>query len=333
MKIENFGIKIIEQKKLFILIGVVLMVASLGIIFGLGIRPSIDFTGGSLMEVSYDNRPAKEVIESSLNGFELGGYSLRQSVDESGRGSYQLRTRDLSEEERSAIESVMVGEEVSGEITRFTSIGPVIGDELQEKSKWAIGAVALIIVIYIGFAFLGVRWPVGSSVYGGITILSLAHDVLVPAAMMAILGYFFGIEADVLFVMALLAVLGYSVNDTIVVFDRVRENIVKYRNEHKRTVSGPGGLTNEEVTYSFNKPFSEIVGLSVSETLLRSINTSLTTALVLLALYFFGGEVTKTFALVLLAGVIAGAYSSIFFASPLLVWYAEWREGRNKAKA
>lgn len=330
METKNFGIKVIEHKNIFIIIGAVMMVIALGIILALGIKPSIDFTGGSLMQVSYDSRPDKESIETALNGFDLGAYSLRESVDESGRDSYQLRTRDLSEEEKGAIEEVLVGEESTGEVTRFTSIGPVIGDELQEKAKWAIGGVALVIVIYIGFVFLGVRWPVGSAVYGGVTVLSLAHDVLFPAAMMALLGYFYGVEADILFVMALLAVLGYSVNDTIVIFDRVRENIVKYRNEHKRTVNGPGGIKHEDVSYSFNKPFREIVGLSVSETLLRSINTSLTTALVLVALYFFGGEVTKTFALVLLVGVIAGAYSSIFFASPLLVWYAERKEAKIK---
>ncbi len=330
METKNFGIQVIERKNIFILIGVAMMVIALGIIFTLGIKPSIDFTGGSLMQVSYESRPDKGSIETSLNGLDLGGYSLRESVDESGRDSYQLRTRDLSEEEKEMVESVLVGEEMSGEVTRFTSIGPVIGDELQEKAKWAIGGVALVIVIYIAFVFLGVRWPVGSTVYGGITILSLAHDILFPAAMMALLGYFYGLEADILFVMALLAVLGYSVNDTIVIFDRVRENIVKYRNEHKRTVTGPGGIKHEEVDYSFTKPFREIVGLSVNETMLRSINTSLTTALVLVALYFFGGEVTKSFALVLLVGVIAGAYSSIFFASPLLVWYAERKEAKSK---
>lgn len=302
------------------------MIVSLGLIFGLGLKPGIDFTGGSLMEVSYDNRPPKSELEASLNQLELGGYSLREADDEAGRDVYMLRTRALSDEERSMVEETVITDGSGGAVTRFTSIGPVIGQELQEKAKWAIGAVSLVIVIYIAIAFLGVRWPVGSSVYGGITVLSLAHDVMVPTALMAVMGHFYGVEVDVLFVMALLAVLGYSVNDTIVIFDRVRENIVKYRKEHKKTVNAPGGITREEVTYSFNKPFGEIVGISIKDTLLRSINTSLTTGLALVALYYFGGDVTKNFALVLLAGVIAGAYSSIFFASPLLVWYAEWKE-------
>lgn len=309
------------------------MIVSLGLIFGLGLKPGIDFTGGSLMEVAYDTRPTKTDVEAKLNELDLGVYSLREASDEEGRDVYMLRTRALTDSERTMVEDVVLADDSGGTVTRFTSIGPVIGQELQEKAKWAIGAVSLVIVIYIAIAFLGVRWPVGSSVYGAITVLSLAHDVMVPTALMALLGYFYGVEVDVLFVMALLAVLGYSVNDTIVIFDRVRENILKYRNEHKKTVNAPGGITREEVTYSFNKPFGEIVGLSISDTLLRSINTSLTTALALVALYYFGGDVTKNFALVLLAGVVAGAYSSIFFASPLLVWYADWKERKGNTSS
>lgn len=321
--------KIIKHKNIFITIGFAVMVLSIGTILGLGLKPGIDFTGGSLMEVAYETNPDKADIESSLNQLDLGGYSLRSAVDEKGRDTLMLRTTALSEEERLQVESVMKTDDTS-EVIRFTSVGPTIGSELQEKAQWAIGAVVLIIVFYVGIAFIGVRWPVGSSIYGAITVIALLYDVLVPTALMSLLGYFYGVEVDVLFVMALLAVLGYSVNDTIVVFDRVRENIVKFRKEHKKIVNIPGGLDREEIIYSTDKPFAEIVGMSVNETLLRSINTSLTTALVLLALYFIGGEITKTFALVLFVGVVAGAYSSIFFASPLLVWYAERKEAKIK---
>ncbi len=320
---------VIKYKNIFLIIGVGVMLASLAIIFIFGLKPGIDFTGGSLMEVSYNTLPEKSGLEESLMAIDLGGYSLRQAENSEGHAAYMLRTRSLSEAERVEVETVMINAGSEANVERFTSVGPVIGDELAAKAKWAIGAVALIIVVYIGFVFAGVRWPVGSSVYGAITVLSLAHDVLVPAALMSLLGYFYNVEVDVLFVMALLAVLGYSVNDTIVIFDRVRENIVKYRQEHKRSVSVTGGMKREEVAYSFNRPFGEIVDISVNESLLRSINTSLTTALALVAIYIFGGEVTKNFALVLLAGVAAGAYSSIFFASPLLVWYAEWREAKK----
>lgn len=319
----------VTHRKMFLSIAVAVVVGSLGIILTLGLPLGIDFTGGALTEVAYDTVPEKAQLETALNEKGLGGYSLRETIDESGRDGYILRTRDLLEEERVAISAFLVQAGEGGEITRFTSIGPVIGEELKDKSVWAIAGVSLIIILYVAFAFAGVSYPVGSWVYGGITILALLHDVIVPTAVMALLGYFAGLEADVLFVMALLAVLGYSVNDTIVVFDRVRENLVKYREEKKVKVVGTDGMEREEVTYTLLKPFSEIVGLSVSQTLMRSINTSVTTLVALGALYFFGGEVTQTFTLVLIAGVLAGTYSSICIANPLLVFVAE----RKAAKA
>ena len=318
--------KIIQYKKILLIIGLVTMLGSAAIVGSLGLNLGIDFTGGALTEVSYDVRPDKAELETTLGDFDLGGFSLRETADEAGRDGYLLRTRDLSEAERIAVSETMTTAGEGGDITRFTSIGPVIGEELRDKAKWAISGVILIIIIYVSFAFLGVGKPVRSWVYGGITIFALIHDVLVPTAFMALLGYFVGVEVDVLFVMALLAVLGYSVNDTIVVFDRVRENLVKYRQEKKNKVKDKYGQIHEEIEYIFTKPFADIVGESVNQTILRSINTSITTLLALSALYFLGGDVTANFALILIAGVIAGTYSSIALASPLLVWYAERQE-------
>ena len=305
------------------------MLGSAGVVGSLGLNLGIDFTGGALTEVSYEVRPDKAALESELSAFDLGGFSLRETADEAGRDGYLLRTRDLAETERIGVSEVMVSAGEGGEVTRFTSIGPVIGQELKDKAKWAIGGVILIIIIYVSFAFLGVGKPVGSWVYGGITIFALIHDVLVPTAFMSLLGYMAGVEVDVLFVMALLAVLGYSVNDTIVVFDRVRENLLKYRQEKKKKVKDQYGQPQEEIEYVFTKPFADIVGESVDQTILRSINTSVTTLLALSALYFLGGDVTANFALILIVGVLAGTYSSIALASPLLVWYAN----RNEQKA
>ena len=206
----------------------------------------------------------------------------------------------------------------------------MIGEELKQKAVWAVSAVALVIVLYVAFVFRRVSKPVGSWVYGGITILVLLHDVLVPTALIAVLGYFLGLEADVLFVMALLAVLGYSVNDTIVVFDRVRENLMWYRDEKEKIIK-EAGVERTEVTYTLTRPFEKIVGESVRQTMGRSINTSLTTLIALTALYLLGGDVTKTFALVLIAGVIAGTYSSIAIANPLLIAIAN-RQARKQGK-
>lgn len=319
----------ITYKKIFLGVAAAIMFGSLAVVGVFGLNLGIDFTGGSLTEVAYTQEAERLVpIEIDVtNGlrsldFELGGLSLRQAVTEDGRDGFILRTRDLSEPERVAVEKVLLETLPESEITRFTSIGPVIGEELKDKAVWAIAGVVLVIILYVAFAFSGVGKPVGSWVYGGITILVLLHDVLVPTALMSILGMTLGVEVDVLFVMALLAVLGYSVNDTIVVFDRVRENLVANRTENRKKIKEPGGIEREEVTYTLTKPFDEIVGSAVTQTLARSINTSLTTFLALTALYFFGGDVTQTFALVLIAGVVAGTYSSICIASPLLMWVA-----------
>ncbi len=318
----------ITYRKTFLIIASVVMATSVLLIATLGLKQGIDFTGGSLTEVAYENAPAKEQVEETISVMELGVSSVRESIDDSGRSALLIRTRDLSESERSQLSSLVSDLGEGGEVTRFTSIGPVIGQELKDKSGWAVFGVVSIIVLYVAFAFAGIGTPVSSWTYGGITILVLIHDVLVPTALMSVLGYTLGIEVDVLFVMALLAVLGYSVNDTIVVFDRVRENLQQNRTEHRKKTTEVG-VVKEEVTYTLTKPYEEIVGTAVQETLARSINTSITTLSVLLALYFLGGTVTQTFALILFAGVLAGTYSSICIASPLVVTYAKYKQSKE----
>lgn len=302
--------------KEFLIAAVVIFVVAIGIVGTLGLPLGIDFTGGALTEVSYDQLPEKSVAEESLSGLDLGQFSLRGTISESGRDGYILRTRDLSEDERQMVEAQLTAVGENAALERFTSIGPVIGEELKRKAMWAIGGVVLIIILYVAFVFRSVSRPVSSWVYGFITIIALIHDVLVPTAVFSLLGYFMGAEADVLFVMALLAVLGYSVNDTIVVFDRVRENLIKYRQEKKK--KGKNGEP-DEIEYVYLKPFEEIVSESVGQTLMRSINTSVTTLGVLTALFLLGGEVTQTFALMLMMGIIAGTYSSICIANPILI--------------
>ena len=316
---------VITHKKIFLGIAAVVMLVSAALVGVLGLKLGIDFTGGSLTEVAYDEAPSQVEVEEVLGEFDLGGFSVRGSDDEAGRDAYLIRTRDLSEAERESVATAVTSIGSGGEVTRFTSIGPVIGQELRDKAAWAIAGVALIIVLYVAFAFSGIGVPVSSWVYGLVTIIVLIHDVLVPAALMSLLGYFAGIEVDVLFVMAILAVLGYSVNVTIVVFDRVRENLVKNRKEKRKKKTEPGGIVTEEVEYTLTAPYDEIVGKAVGQTLARSINTSVTTMAALVALYFIGGAVTQTFALILIAGILAGAYSSICIASPLVVAYSEWK--------
>lgn len=323
--LNNLGMFVIKYRKILLSIFAVVIVGSVAALALFGLKPGIDFTGGSLTEVAYsDTTPDKSQVEETVAKLDLGGVSVRESKDETGRAAYLIRTRDLSETERQTLETDVTTLGVGGEVTHFTSVGPTIGQELRDKAVWAVAAVSLIIMIYVAFAFAGIGTPVGSWVYALITIFILIHDVLVPTAVISLLGHFAGVEIDVLFVMALLAVLGYSVNDTIVVFDRVRENLTEFRTE-KRTKRNEAGVVHEDITYTLNKPYEEIVGSAVSQTIARSVNTSLTTLITLGALYIIGGSVTQIFSLVLIVGVIAGTYSSIFVATPLLITYAAWQ--------
>jgi preprotein translocase subunit SecF len=320
----------VRYKHLFITIGLAIVAVCALIIAVFGVRPGIDFTGGSLTEVRYERLPEKALLEQSVAVLAIGDFSVRQSKHDGG-GGYLVTTRDLTVTERSELEAVLVEAGEGAQVVRFTSVGPVIGAELANKAVWAILAVLLIIVCYVALAFAGIGKPVGSWVYGFMTIAMLGHDIIVPFAVMSLLGYFAGVTVDILFVTALLTILGFSVNDTIVIFDRVREKLKLHRTEHKRMVSVIGGMPREEITYTLHRPFGQLVGEAIDETTARSVNTSLAVLLSLVALYFFGGEVTEMFVLILMVGVIAGAYSSMFIAAPLLVVYEEWQAKRMAA--
>jgi preprotein translocase subunit SecF len=295
---------IVSHRTIFFWItGAVLALAVAAIvIFGLPL--SIDFTGGSLVEVNYTaTRPDIETLKHSISVLPLGETSLR----ESGKNGVVLRARTLTPEEHQAILTALSQNDTAKFTeSRFTSIGPALGSELGTKALWAIIAVILAIVLYIAWAFRKVSKPVSSWIYGVTVIVILVHDVLIPTGFYAILCKITGAQVDSLFVVALLAILGYSVNDTIVIFDRVREHLK--RNE----------------TTNVREPFDEVVGKAIRETIGRSINTSLTVVLALIALALLGSVVTVNFALVLLVGVIAGTYSSILLAAPLLVPMARW---------
>jgi preprotein translocase subunit SecF len=287
---------IINHRKFFFTLSTVLMVGSIVAMFVYGFNFGIDFKGGSILEVSYTNaRPSLESTKTDLDKLNLGAYILTPS----GTSNYILKTRDVSPAEKTEVLSVLSKDQTnSAKEEKFSSIGPIVGAQLKHKALLAIIAVIIAIVLFITFAFRKVSRPVASWKYGLATIIALAHDVVIPAGVFVVFTHFFGGEIDLLFVTALLAILGYSVHDTIVVFDRVRENL-------HHTTKG--------------ETFQETVGKSVTQTFGRSINTSLTIFLALIALYLIGGASTKDFAFVLLIGVIAGTYSSIFVASPLLV--------------
>jgi preprotein translocase subunit SecF len=298
---------IITHRKVFFVISAALLALSFAVVLIYGFRLGTDFRGGSILELSYPaGRPLGSTITERLDSESIGSYSLRPS----GADRYVLRSRELAPQEKDRVVAAMSAGTQSV-VERFNTVGPVAGTELARKSVIALGLVVLAIVLFITYAFRKVSEPVQSWKYGLATILALAHDVIIPTGMYVFLGQYMHLEIDLLFVTALLAILGYSVHDTIVVFDRVRENLSK----------------NQE--YRRNEEFATTVGRSVSETLTRSINTSVTLFLVLGALYFLGSETTKAFSLILLLGAIVGTYSSICIASPLLVTFSQMGKGDN----
>lgn len=288
---------IVNHRKIFFLISAILIVGSLFAFFTYGFNLGTDFRGGSILEVSFTGeRPGVDGVNTELGGLGLGSYTLTPAGDK----NFILKSRELTQAEKEGVLAVMSQDstlEIKEE--RFSSVGPTVGKELRTKATIAISVVLLCIVMFIAFAFRKVSKPISSWKYGLATIIALAHDVVIPTGIFIFWSQFTGAEIDLLFVTALLAILGYSVHDTIVVFDRVRENL---------THSSDGA-----------KDFIGTVGKSVNQTIARSINTSLTTFIALAALYVFGGDATKNFAFLLLVGIVVGTYSSIFVASPLLV--------------
>lgn len=284
---------IVKYRPLWYALSGALIATSIAFVAIFGLKFSIDFTGGSLLSVRYtDTRPT--AIEAGQVLAELGlGGTVIQPV---GEKDMNIRMQTLDEGMHQQILTKL--KDNYGEITelRFDSIGPVIGQELRVKSFYALTIVFIAILIYIGWAFRKVSVPVQSWKYGLVTVLAAMHDVIIPLGVFALLGKLFGTEIGSPFIAAILTVMGYSINDTIVVMDRVRENLQK--------TTGT---------------FHEIVNRSLNQTIARSINTTITTLLALVAVYLFGGASIKDFALALIVGIVSGAYSSIFFAAPMLV--------------
>ncbi len=300
---------IVKYRKIFYTISAILMIGSIVSIFSWGLNLGIDFKGGAALEVEYTKTvPTRDVVESSIAPLSLG--SLVKPMGDKG---FLIKTRSITDAER---ESLVQALQKNGDmdVKQFSSIGPVLGVEAMKKSLVSIVLVLICIVLFVTFAFRHVSEPVSSWKYGLITVFALLHDVLIPTGVFVFLGHFQGVEIDTLFVTAILVVLGFSVHDTIVVFDRVRENL-RIANSH-----------NEK------KEFANIVGESINQTFTRSINTSLTTLLALFVLFFVGGEATKMFSLALIVGITAGTYSSVFLGSPLLVTMDAWQEKNKKKK-
>ena len=270
-------------------------------LFVFGFRIGIDFKGGALVEVVYKtNRPAQSDLDAVFKALDFGSVLIQPT----GELGYIVKSLDLNEAQHSLLLKTLSQDGKSPlEEKNFNSIGPSVGRELTRKAIIAIVLVSLAIILFIAFAFRKISRPVSSWKYGLMAIVSLLHDVIIPIGLFSILSRFYGAEVDTLFVVAVLTILGLSVSDTIVIFDRIRENL--------RNKTG--------------NSFGDTVGKSLDQSYMRSIFTSLTVIIVLLSLFFFGPESTKYFALMLTAGMFFGTYSSIFLASPLLVLVEEWQ--------
>ncbi|MEK7618287.1 MAG: protein translocase subunit SecF [Patescibacteria group bacterium] len=282
----------LKYYKLWFIMSGAILIFGVGSLSLFGLNLGIDFTGGSLMELKFKAPFEHENVRKVLDQKKLEGYSLQSSEN----FGLIIKTKPLEKAEYDSIITELKSQAGDLEEGQFESIGPVIGGELKLKAIYQLIFVSVGILVYIGYAFRKVAKPVSPVKFGIAAIIALFHDLLFLLGVFSLLGRFKGVEIDSMFVTAVLTVLGFSVHDTIVVFDRIRENLKIF-----------GGQSIEF-----------IINHSIAQTIVRSLNTSLTVLFVLLALLLFGGATIKYFILALFIGIIVGTYSSIFIASPVL---------------
>lgn len=266
-----------------------------------GVRPSIDFTGGSLLELRYTAVQPAFSLETAAFQQVVGETAEIISVQRSGSNQVILRMPNMSNDQKDQVMQQLAPVLANVDELRFEAVGPILGRELFQKTITAVVIVSIGITLYVWRQFRSIK-------YGVSAIIAMFHDSLVLIGSFSLLGYFFGAEVDVLFVTAVLTTLSFSVHDTIVVFDRIRENQRKHA----------------------GKPFTTIVDASILETLSRSINNSMTIILMLLVLVLLGGDTIRWFAVALLIGAITGTFSSTFTAAPLVVTWTNWQQRQVK---
>lgn len=290
---------------LFFTLSAALVALSVVLLIYPGLKLGIDFTGGTLIELQFSESAEKGNVEDALVGFGTveGGTELGQPyVLSTSDNGFIIRVRDITNEQHLALQDHLKSE--IGEFTeqRFTTIGPTVGKTLKTRSIWALLTASLVMILFIAFAFRNIPRKLNPWKFGVIAVIALIHDVLITLGIFALVGQFTSFEVNTLFISALLIILGYSVNDTIVIFDRVRENIFNQERSDQ---------------------FSEVAERGLQQSIARSINTSLSTLIPLCALFLLGGDSIRWFVLTLIVGLLIGTYSSLFLATPLLVY---WRK-------
>ncbi len=297
---------IIGKKKIYFVISLLVMIPGL-ISLGLwGLNLSIDFTGGSRMSVFFSKNVGSEETEFIQEVLEEKKIKI-SSVEPSGKFAI-VRTSPIDEKQNAQFTQELKAKYKDAKQEEFSTIGPTIGKETTINAIKAVVVAAVLVVVYISLVFRKVPKPASSIRFGVSTVIALIHDVLVVVGAFSLLGHFLNVEVDALFVTALLTVIGFSVHDTIVVFDRIRENLGK----------------------NVNESFAQVVNDSILQTIGRSLNTSITVLLVLFGLLLFGGESIRWFVVALIVGIASGTYSSIFNASPILVVWHEWSQRQSK---
>lgn len=295
----------IKHSKFYFLIAIVAVILSAYSLFSLGLNLGIDFEGGSMITINYSSeRPQLDEIRNSLSEIEEASGMQAQPLGED-EIILKIKEQDISSETFSKIINALPGEFD----TSIETISPVVGSELKDKTLIVVLVALLAMLAYIALAFNSVSKPISSIQYGISSTLMLFHDLIIPLGVLAFLGYYYNIQINIPVVTALLAIVGYSINNNIVIFDRIRENL---KRENKLS-------------------YSEIVNKSLNETFVRCLNTSFTVLLVLIPLYYFftNEESLKYFTLVMGIGIFVGFFSSIFLSSPLLV---AWNNHKNKKK-
>lgn len=289
-------LQIIQKRTYTYALSFLLVALSIAALFLWGLRTGIDFEGGTSIEVHFSESVEIDAVKQNLEALDL----ISLQVQSTGEGAIVIEYLTSDEDQNSAVREAISALDENMQILDTQFVGSVISGEMRSRSVQAVVVAIIAIALYIAWAFRKVSQPVPSWVYGAGAIVALAHDVIITLGVFSVLGRWHGVEIDVPFIAALLTILGYSVNDTIVVYDRTRENLLRFGRK---------------------KNFETIVNMSLNETLMRSINTSVTIVFVLVAIIALGSSSLTYFSLALLIGVIIGTYSSIFIASALLVTF------------
>jgi len=292
-------IQFLKYLKAYYILSGLLVISALALIFVFGLKFGIDFVGGSILEVNFAQRPENQTIQEKLKEFNLGEITIQPTGDK----GVIIRVREIDQDTHQKILS-KISEISETKEERFENIGPIIGKELRQKTIILIIVSLIALLCYIAIAFKKVSFPVSSLQYGVSSIITLSFDILITVGLLAFLGEFYNVQFNIPIITALLTILGYTINDKVIVFDRIRENLLKHR----------------------GADFDSIVNQSLNETIVRSLTTGSCTLLVLFSIFLFGGETLKYFALTLIVGIVIGTYSSLFLAAPLLVNWLKWKK-------